>query len=86
MTRKKTLDLIRIKELVKTIEKHGVGHDVTDLMARLHQEERLTIRLSKGAWLASMAGIRASSTESERGALRNWANRARRELLKGEAA
>lgn len=56
----------------------------TDLVHRLETEEGLAFSDgSMGEVVCKMAGVRAQSTAGRHGALTNWANKARRTVLKG---
>lgn len=87
-TKKKTaaaLDLDRLRRLADEIEQLHRTH-FTDLVARLKAEEGMKFtKRQLGVTACIMAGITATNTAGERGALTNWANAARR-ALKGGAA
>lgn len=78
-TRKK-LDTVMIAELAAQIDgvKHSRPH-LRDLMARLAVENGLVLK-GGSPNTARLAGIQASSTESQEMAVINWANAARRAL------
>lgn len=77
----KALDTVLLTELAEQIDavKHSRPH-LCDLMARFAIENGLTLK-SGITNTASMAGVRASSTESAEMAVMNWANAARRAVL-----
>lgn len=90
MTTKKTtaLDLDRIRRLAARIEELHRSH-FTDLVHQLETEERMVltkVRNGAGGSTCRMAGITVTSTSGDHGAVTNWANAARRALLKGGAA
>ncbi len=86
-TKTPTFDADKLTALAAEIEeKHRTRF--MDLRARLETEEgmKLTpIRNGAGGSTCRMAGITATSTSGDHGAVTNWANAARRKLLEPEA-
>lgn len=79
-------DPARLRRLADRIEVMK-GTRLTDLIHELMAEENAGFGTrNDGAAFVRMAGITASSTAGDRDALTNWANAARRAVLKGGAA
>jgi hypothetical protein len=92
MTAKTTAKTPRAKPAVKTDPQRlaALAEEVRvfadgrhlDLRHRLETEEGLKIVFGSGTYRATMAGVTATCTEGERMALVNWANAARRAVLR----
>lgn len=88
-TKDKSPDIDTLRRLVAHIDRQIERPDIDVLIDQLKGEGslRLTER-PKGSGLctARMAGVTSPAIGSARGALENWANAARREIRKAEAA
>lgn len=87
MTKKTDLNADKLHALAAEIEEKHKGQFL-DLRARLEREEgmKLTpIRNGAGGSTCRMAGITATSTSGDHGAVTNWANAARRKVLELDA-
>lgn len=81
------LDAARLRRLAALIEELKATR-LADLVHRLETEEGAKIA-DKGpaaGWAVNLAGIRATGTSGQHGALSNWANAARRAANAAEAA
>ena len=87
MTKKAELDAAKLRGLAAEIEEKHKGQFL-DLSSRLKLEEGMKLtKISGGAGgsKCSMAGITATSTSGDHGAVTNWANAARRKVMELEA-
>lgn len=80
-------DPARLRRLAATIEELK-GTRLTDLVHRLETEEgaKIAYKGPAAGWAVNLAGIRATGTSGQHGALSNWANAARRAANAAEAA
>lgn len=82
---KPKLDAARLTRLADRIEVMKATR-LIDLIHELMTEEKAGFGQRDGAYFVRMAGLTATGTAGEFGALTNWANAARRKVLSGEAA
>lgn len=75
-------DPAQLRALIARIDAEAdAPHLRAALIAELEASAGLSLAFTSGTYRARMAGITATNTEGERGALKNWANAARRRLL-----
>lgn len=83
MSKDTNLNADKLRQIAAEIEEKHKGQFL-DLRARLEREERMKltpIRNGSGGSTCRMAGITATSTSGDHGAVTNWANAARRKVL-----
>lgn len=84
--RKAKLDPDRLERLAGEIEEYRHGGGMTNLLTELLADEGAVFNDAPGGGTrVALAGITASSTAGVHGAVMNWANAARRAVLKGGA-
>ncbi|GGH36240.1 hypothetical protein SAMN05444007_108240 [Cribrihabitans marinus] len=81
--RKRKLDLARLRRLADELAEYGRG-DLSNLVHRWEAEEGAKFdEAGTAGSRIRLAGITATSTAGQRGAVTNWGQAARRALLKG---
>jgi hypothetical protein len=83
----KKLDFVRLQALADELAEYG-NQDLTNLMRRWEQEEGAKIDNNPapaGGGRCRLAGVTATSTSGQQGAVRNWGQAARRAIRKGGA-
>lgn len=81
-TKKPATDPDRLRRIISAIETLHRTH-FTDLVHLLETEEAMKLNSARDPASCKMHGITATSTAGVRGAVTNWAQAARRALLRG---